>query len=285
VPGPAPECAGGLEITANTQPGGQVTGTVKNSTAFKLDQVVMFAGTDVTLIGSLDPGEQRTFTMPIVGQRMGGPGAEFQVWGDMGFGNFDNTADIGLWHATMSSAGVNFLTPDALVAAGWTRDFKPEVRVRGRTARPDGRTLVLGRQALDLVTGGAAPVAAHREIVRDPFNRFGPRAGNSSIVRFMLPPGADTTKLVLRGALGPAEFWLDGSWRAAPCEGPNCGAPDGFKCAPGVPCPVPPGLRGGPGGTDVTVPANGVRDGVVYLRLSGPATGGGGVPLILGRAA
>ena len=282
--------AGGLEISAGAQPGGPVTGTVRNPTAFRLESVAVFAGTDVTVLGELEPGDERGFVMPNVGQRMDGPGAEFRIWGGMGgpgFRNRESIADVGLWQAAVSSAGANFLSPDAVVAAGWTRDYKPEVRVGGRVARPEGRTLVLGRQPVALAAAGSAAIAARRDIVRDPFARFnGPPRGTGSVVRFLLPAGADTSNLVLKSSFGSADIWQDGTWRPATCEAPNC-RPVGFDCAPGVPCPVPgPGIRVPflPN-AELIVPPAGVRDGVVYVRVQGPASGGGPVPLTLGRAA
>ena len=86
------------------------------------------------------PGDQRTFTMSNLDQpRMEGGGAEFRVWGGMGFGNPESVADIGLWQAVLSAGGANFRSPDAVVAAGWTRDYQPEVRVGRRVARPPAR--------------------------------------------------------------------------------------------------------------------------------------------------
>ena len=113
----------------------------------------------------------------LTGQaRFDGGNPEFMVWAGLGMGTPDGVADIGLWQAAQSTAGVNLLAPDAVVAAGWTRDFVPDVRVGGRRAKPDGRTLVLGRTELRLPATGPTTTAARRDIVRDPFSgRFGRR--------------------------------------------------------------------------------------------------------------
>ncbi|HJV09447.1 MAG TPA: hypothetical protein VJ653_07185, partial [Acidimicrobiales bacterium] len=278
--GPPPAEATGLEIKAEPLTGGQVSGTVRNTTPYRLESVAVFAGTDTTALGTLDAGEQRTFVMPAIGQRMDGGGAEFRIWGGRDFGNPESAADIGLWQAFTSTAGVNFMSPDALVAGGWTRDYRPEVRVGGRTARPEGRTLVLSRQEIDVGVSGAATMAARREIVREPFNRFGPPLGGASVVRFTFPPGADTSKLVLR-SLGAAEVWQDGAWRPAACEGNNCAPAELFKCPPGAPCPPQmPLLRN----AALTVPSGSVRDGVVYVRIQGSVSSGGPLPITLGRS-
>lgn len=283
--GPAPKDVGSLEITAGSEAGGAVSGTVRNVTPFQLESVVVFAGTDVTLVGTVAPGQQRPFNMPAVGQRMDGGGAEFRIWGGMGSATAESAADLGLWQATVTASGANFLSPDAIVAAGWTRDYKPEVRTGSSVARPEGRTLVLGRQAVAIAPAGPGAIAARRVIVRDPFRQGRPMAGGGSVIRFMLPAGADTSKLVLRSSFGGAEFWQEGAWKQASCDAPGCRPAEIFACGPGG-CPPGPGrpLPFAPNG-ELTVPASSVRDGVVYVRLPGPATGGGPIPVTLGRSA
>lgn len=290
--GPASgEGAGGLHITAGVEPGGRITGSVRNTTAFRLESVAIFAGSDITSVGDLGAGDERTFTMTGLGlPRMEGPGGEFRAWGGMGIGNPDSVADFGLWQAALQAGGMNFLAPDAVVGAGWTRDYEPELRVGGRVARPEGRTLVVGRQPVALAPGGSTPLAARRDVVRDPFSdRFrarGPR-GEGSVVRFTFPADADTSKLVLKSPFGTADLWQDGAWQPATCQGANCRPPDAFNCPPGVPCPVPaPGIRGPFGvNADLTVPPASVRDGVLYVRLPGPSTIEQPVPASIGRTA
>jgi hypothetical protein len=290
--GPAPEGAGGLQITAGLEPGGRVTGTVRNPTPFGLEAVAVFAGSDVTVVGRLDPGQERPFTMSNLDRpRMDGGDAEFRIWGGMGFGNPESVADIGLWQAVISAGGANFRSPDAVVAAGWTRDYQPEVRIGRGVARPEGRTVVLGRQAVSLAGTGSTPIAARREIVRDPFtNRFnGPQRGAGTVVRFVLPDGADTSKLVLKNPFGAADVWKDGAWQAVRCDGANCpGGPPGVQnCPPGVRCPPPgPGFPGpfGPT-TELAVPTDSIRDGVVFARLPGPASIEMPFPITIGRTA
>jgi hypothetical protein len=83
---------------------------------------------------------------------------------------------------------------------------------------------------------------------------------------------------------GSAEIWQDGAWQAAPCEGGECRAPnikDG--CPPGVPCPPVP--QRFPGMVNLVVPAAGVRDGVLYVRVQAPASFQQSNPLTLGRSA
>lgn len=291
--GPAPGM-GGLEITSTLEPGGRIAGSVRNPTSFRLDDVAVFAGSTASLVGQLAPGEERAFAVAGAGAGLrmdGGGGAEFQVWAGLRTQSPDEAADFGLWHAALRDGGLNFLSPDAVVAAGWTRDFVPDVRVGGRTARPEGRTLVLGRTQLVPSAQGPARPAARRDIVRDPFANRG-RGGGGSVVRFVLPAGADTSKLVLTSPFGAAELWQDGGWRPAPCDVPACRPvfQDGFRpaCPPGVACPPGPPpmpIRPGPGGPELTVPAASVRDGVIYARVQGPASIDQGLAFTIGRTA
>ena len=288
--GPAPD-GSGLEVTATSGAGGRITGTVRNPTPFRLDAVAVFTGAAANLIGSLGPGEQRDYAVAAnVGPGMGlGPGGEFDVWGRFGpMPGADSPADFGLWQAATQMGGMNFLSPDSVVAAGWTRDFVPDVRVGGRTARPEGRTLVLGRQSITLAAQGVAATAARRDIVRDPFaNRAkGGFGGSGSVARFVLPADADTTKLTITSPFGGAEIWVDGGWRMVTCEGIACRPPDRgvVRCPPGAECPAIALPRIAPGAA-LNVPAAAVRDGVVYVRVQGPASIEQGSAFVLGRSA
>jgi hypothetical protein len=301
--GPAPG-GGGLVVTAALEAGGRIAGAVRNTTPFGLDEVTVLVGSTSSTVGRLAPGEQRPFVVENAGQMgmNGGGGPGFPMGGTFGSQSSDAATDFGLWHAAMRSGGLNLMAPDAVVAAGWTREFVPDVRVGGRAARPEGRTLVIGRQRLSPPPLGPSPVAARRDIVRDPFNDRAQRAvrPTGSVVRFVLPEGADTSNLVALSPFGPAEFWQDGGWRTAPCDGPAClgtalQAPAVARiCPPGVDqCPIPvpmpttvprPGVGGGggPGGGGWAVPAASVRDGVIYARVQGPLLDQG-IPFSIGR--
>jgi hypothetical protein len=279
--------AGTLQVNATSDAGGRVTGSVRNTTPFRLDGVALFVGSDAVGVGALSPGEERPFSV-LTGQgRFDGGNPEFMVWGALGLGAPDGMADFALWQAAQSTAGLNLLSPDSVVAAGWTKDFVPDVRVGGRKARPEGRTVVLGRADVRLPATGPATAAARRDIVRDPFSgRFGRGAGAGAVVRFVFPDGADTSNLTMSNMFGSAEIWQDGAWQAARCEAAACQGPDlkGVQaCNAGAPCPLPPQLF--PGAVKLVVPAAAVRDGVAYIRVPGPASIPQPTPLTLGRSA
>lgn len=290
--GPVPS-VGGLEITAATGAGGLVTGTVRNTTKLALEDVAVFAGLDAVNVGKLGPGAERTWTVanPVAAARTG---AAAQMWWIRGPSDAASVADPALWQAASQGAGQNFLASGAVVAAGWTRDYLPAVRVDGRAARPQGRTVVVARGPVRV---GAATdpldFAVRQDVVRDPSANL----GNFSVVRMVLPPGTAASGLVMRGPLGSAEFWVDGAWVPA---GALTGATGGSgvanvivpvrPCAPTLPClPDPtvflgrgvvPGLVGPP----VQVPEGAVHDGVVFARVPGFVTPSSGVQVTLGRA-
>ncbi|MDQ6727644.1 MAG: hypothetical protein M3066_15970 [Actinomycetota bacterium] len=287
--------ATGLQVSsAVAHAGGGVTGTVRNLASFRVDDVAIFAGQDGTLVGSLAPGEQRDWTVanPIAAAR---GGVEFQLWNGAQSGpNSDAFWDPALWQAAARVAGSGFRAPGTVVAAGWTRDFAPAVRLDGRAAQPGGRTVVVTRSAVALASPDAQiEFAARTEVVRDPFSGgFGGGGSRQSVVRFVLPDGAPTAGLIVREPFANAELWQDGAWRPAACSAPNCttvvgGVGFGQSCPPIAPCGPPttapiakPNVLGGA----FTVPDGAVRDGVVYARVPGPASPDEGVQVTLGRA-
>ena len=279
--------AGGLQVNASLDAGGRVIGSVRNSTHYRLGGVAIFIGSEASSIGDLDPGEEHPFAVNVGQARFDGSNGEFLVWGTLGVGTPDGVADFGLWQAAQSAGGVNLRSPDAVVAAGWTRDYAPEVRIGGRSSKPDGRTVVLGRTGVRPPATGPTTTAARRDIVRDPFsNRFGgPFRGGGSVVRFVLPEGADTSNLVFSNLFGSAEIWQDGAWQPAVCTGQGCQPFDQPACPPGVICEKVPIFRGFGPNTQLAVPAASVTNGVVFVRVPGPASIDQPIPLTLGRSA
>lgn len=290
--GPVPHVAS-LDVTATSDAGGRVTGTIRNGTAFDLDAVAVLGSTS-TLVGTLGAGAEAPFAVGNAGVvRMDGGGDGFGVWAsNRAFLNdSEEPVDFGLWQAAMRQGGVNYLTPNTVVAAGWTRDFVPDVRVGGHSAKADGRTVVLARAAVTPAPQAPLALAARRDIVRDPFaNRLNGAGGQNtgSVVRFVLPSGVDTSKLTLQSPFGSVEVWQDGAWKSAACDVPGCpaNAKPGVvvnACPPGpVPC-APVAEARAFVAADLTVPAGAIRDGVIFARVLGPVSidqGG----LVLSRA-
>jgi hypothetical protein len=296
--GPA-SAAGGLELSASAGAGGRVTGTVRNTSRFMLDDVAVLAGTDGARVGQLAPGQIRDWTIanPAVAGRQN---PEFGMWGNRPNGD---GPDLSLWEAAIQAQNPSFRALGSVVAAGWTRDYVPAVRLDGRVRRPGGHTVVVARAPV--APGAPAdPIdaAIRQDVVRDPFaaNVGASAPGRASVVRFVLPDGVPASGLVLRSPFGSAELWQDGAWRPAACSdavcaavagktgGACCAIISGPVCPPNVPCPVapqvtiaqPPGIVG----AALAVPESAVHDGVVYARVQGPASVSQGFQLSLGRA-
>ncbi len=254
----------------------------------------MFVGPATALVGRLGPGEARAFAVPDAGMArsdVGGGGID--VWaGPDGAMEQNGPIDFGLWQAALSQGGLNYLATDAVVAAGWTREFTPELRASGNVSRPKGRTVVLVRAPVAAAAQAPLLLTARRDIVRDPFARGGNGAG--SVVRFVLPAGTDPSKLVLQSPVGVIEFWQDGGWRPAICDGPACavqnrlgggpaiifGCPPGaLKCAAAQQAIAPAGFQ-----AELTVPPAAVKDGIVYARTPGSVSIDQGVAFTLARS-
>ncbi len=247
---------GALEVTATSRAPGRVSGTVRNTTEWALDEVAVFVGTGGTLVGRLDQGQAAEWTVEGADQNLlfqGEADVEFRLWGD--FNPFEtdrrSVADLSLWQTAESAGGHEFHGPGEVVAAGWTRAFAPPVKVDGRDAGTGGRSLVLGRTRVETPADGSA-LDIRREVVRAPdFRGGGP--GESFVVRFVTGDpdrggrAADPSRLSLRAPTPQMEVWQDGRWQALAPQG---GLVDGF---------------GGSG--EFLVPAGAVQGDVVHVRF------------------
>ncbi len=294
--GPASD-AGGLEVKAATDAGGRVTGIVRNATSLALDPVAVFVGSATGVVGALRPGEERPFVLPNAGvPRMDGGGDDFSVWaGSAQMMQEDGPVDFGLWQAALRQGGLNYMASDNVVAAGWTRDFVPEIRVSGNTSKPKGRTVVLARAPVTPAAQAPLLLTARRDIVRDPFASRGRPIGGvgGSVVRFVLPAGTDPSKLVVQSPVGSVELWQDGAWKATTCDPTQCldgvNIGGGFVqgiCPPGaVKCAPPQPIGIGPvSGAVIPVPVAAVKDSVVYARTQGAVSIDQGVAFSIERA-
>ncbi len=233
---------GMLEVTAVAMAPGQASGRVKNATAWALDEVGVFVGTAGTLVGRLEPGEEREWRLADtdVNFQFGGEaGSEARVWGAFDFFNpdSDGVVDWTLWQTAEALGGPQFRGPGEVLAAGWTRSFDPPVEVDGRAA-DGGRSLVLGRNRVDIPAESTA-LDVRREVVRAPDFRKG--QAESYVARFVVRDAdrggrtPDLSRLTTRVPGPQVEVWQEGGWRVlTPLLGFG-GVGDGGSAAFGLP--------------------------------------------------
>ncbi|HEX6597358.1 MAG TPA: hypothetical protein VF045_10505, partial [Acidimicrobiales bacterium] len=282
---------GALVVSARSETDGRATGTIRNETGLALTDAGVMVGPAAVSVGSLEPGEQREWALDI-GRWDGGPPAEALLWGPDRFGPDGETGftNFALFDAAQRSGMIDMERGDA-VGLGWTEDYRPPVQASGRTASPEGRTLVVGSSPVLAAGARSTDVSIRRETVRA-------NGGLASMFRFSLPDGrtTDPAKLSLRTAFFPVEVWTGEGWSTVNCTDPRCPQPgqqqfggSGFVpgfgaaqpvCPPGVVCQGPAVFRGpvGPDApiADAVLPEGAVRDGVVYVRMNG------GLPAFLG---
>jgi len=279
--------AGALVVTARADADGRAAGTVRNGTDLPLNEVGVLVGTSGVAVGSLGPGQEKEWILGV-GPWQGGPPVEFQLWGPdrVGPGGQTSFTTFSLFDAARRAGMVNLDGGDA-VAAGWTDAYRPPVQASGRTARPDGTTLVVGSAPVTPSGGRHADLSIRRETVRT-------NGGLGSVFRFAFDPAAraaDPAKLSMRSAFFPVEVWTGESWSTVDCSGPRCPVQQIIQgpaavCPPGQPCPlpaptiVPRGPIFGPDApvVDVALPEGALRDGAVYVRVSS------GIPPFVGDA-
>ena len=274
--------SGGLVVTARADRDGRATGTVRNGTDLTLTEVGVLIGYDAVAVGTLDPGEEQDWDLDVR-QWNGGPPGEFMLWGPDRISSTGETSftRISLFDAAKRVGAVDMESGDA-VGVGWTDDYRPPVEASGRTARPDGKTMVVGSAPVAASGARTPDVSIRRETVRT-------TGGLGSLFRFSLPESSravDPAKLTLRSSFFPVDVWTGDGWSTVDCTGAACppGA-DQFGpkvvCPPGVPCREPPMF--GPFGpdapiSDAALPAAAMQDGTVYVRVSS------GLPPFLGDA-
>ncbi len=252
---------GGLVVSAKAEAGDRLTGTVRNTTEHDLDEVAVFLGWGGVLVGQLDAGAERSWTMTSPALQQGQP-PEQLVW-PRAFGRFgepdeDTVVNLPLWqeHVGLSGAG----RPRGMaVAAGWTRDVDPRLTVDGRRRGAVGRTVVTGRAAVSSDGWVREPSVRVEYLRGGDANAFrgGGGGGRSSVLRFTLPAGTDAdAPLEIAVPVGTvAEVWNGAQWVRAAALG-------GSRSAAAV----------GPGASDIRslTPAS-LHQGRVYVRTTGGA--------------
>lgn len=233
---------GRLEISARVGPDGGWEGTVRNGLPWRLDEVAAVIGSSATMVGGLDAGAEREWTMARFDPFSGGPPGVWQLWANFNdpFGRGpgrDGATDLSLWGAAQAS-DPRLQSSINVVAAGWTRAYDPPVRA-ARSAAPDGRTLVLGISPVT-VAGTSVDV----EVVRGGNARFNQPRNAQTVARLTALPSdtADLSRLSLRVPMPNFEVWAGGNWTPVDCtrdcagvavQGANVGGP-GFAAARAV---------------------------------------------------
>jgi hypothetical protein len=260
--GPA-SVQGTLEVTAVSAADGVATGTIRNATRLHLDGAAVVVGNGAVVVGGLAPGEQRDWRLANLGQ-VGGPPAEFTIWGRTT--GEQTVMTESLWNA---GQGEGLITRDlgSAVAMAWTNEYVPPVRVGGRAATPSGTTLVVATTPVAASGPRASDVSVRADVVRTP----GPDS-RGTVVRFALPQTdhpIDPANLGVRLPTPVAAVWTGDTWTDLPCP-PGLCPTNVAPCVPGDPCAVNQGraVVNGPG-REVVLPSEALRDGVVYVRMSG----------------
>jgi hypothetical protein len=215
--GPVP-VNGRLEVTASSATDGRADGTVRNGLPFALDEVVVLVDGRRTRVGSLAPGEQKQWS--VIGNRNFDPSGS-EAWSpDVSFAS-DSLVNFALWQSAQDDLGQDGDQTGTAMAVGWTRDWKPEFTVDGKSRQAPGRTAVVGRAPVTPAGGRITDVTVGADVVRGPsINPFrgkwiGNNAAEPSVVKLTLPPGPAGRHLMLRTSLplSDAAVWQNGAWQ------------------------------------------------------------------------
>ena len=206
----------GLDVQALAS-GKKITGKVTNTSTERLADVAVFSSGDAELIGSLEPGQSKTFAIDAQPLPAGFSLVD-RVWSrpeqGIGNGNASELAEFGVWASASTRTS---LYPIGLVrAAGWTDDRPIETNTGSLTPT---RTVVT-QTAIVLQGDGSLSSGAVRTVqVRAPFNQFGGGNGDSAI-RYLLPPDLPQQTLVIEAAFGmkSLEFWDGKTWLKVPLK-------------------------------------------------------------------
>ena len=300
--GPAPAgsaaaTADPFELSAHSDSDGVVVGTIRNTSAHRMEQVAVFADQSGTLVGTLEPQAQKDFEITGTDSLSQGQPVEAIVWpGASGFNGMPDVEDPAVVTALSeveTRLGGNDRAAGTVQAVGWASDV-PALLSAGSSA-PSGRT---GFMSSSVVATGAhlTDASIRRAVVRAPGIGGGIGPSAEVVYSFTLPPTvAVVPRLSARipDGVSTIEVWNGSAWvqldvasgqvapaRAEPSQPsaiapPPTGAfrPSGAFATIAI---GPGGIGGGSaGGTDrlVPLPADVVRAGRVFVRtpiIQGP---------------
>lgn len=273
--GPVAPGSGALEITAVSAGDGQARGTIRNGTKLHMDRAAVLLASAGAEVGPLAPGESREWSV-AANNGFGGPPAEALIMGRNPDGQ--SFTSFSLWEVAQRAGLGGGGDPGQALAVGWTSDYRPSVRVGGATTHPAGKTLVLGPGPVSVDGTRASDLTFQREVLRT--NR-----GVASVVGFAAPSGnltggrtVEAGKLMIRVPILPVEVWTGDTWTPVSCAGCPSAAPNPVqaitRCPPNGPCvamtvpmPVFPGQAGSGQGVETRLPAESLRDGMIYVRF------------------
>ena len=243
--GPVPS-RGGLELVARAERDDQVSGTVRNTTPWRLSQVAVFIDNASTFVGDVPSGATIPWTLfvPDVSNRASG-GSWIDVWqSTVGFGGTpDPAVNFSAWADWASTRTNELLGPGRVAAVGWTRDRVIAVDLGGsKPAIARGRTAVVGRSAIATDPKAPARIAVARSVVR---------SGSLGVARFDLPGGSGGPLSVRALAGTGVDVWTPTGWQPM-----QPGATDGVSS---------PVLTW----NDLPLPAAAVTGGRVFVRAGG----------------
>lgn len=226
--GPLPVVDGAVEVVADSDTPGSVTGSVTNHLDVDLVGVAVFADQAAVNVGDIDAGATVDFELdsaPVDPNR--GEPVEFKVWreaispdwtGDFGQPFEPGPINLGLWSEWQFRGSSNARQVGSVVVAGWTDEMPSPLDATIER----GRTLVVTRSAIGTGDDGAVTdVASARRIVRGPqdvgneFRNF-EMWGGGAVMAFSLPEaaaGSDDLVLSLPRAQQRAELLVDDEWR------------------------------------------------------------------------
>ncbi|HVE91870.1 MAG TPA: hypothetical protein VNE62_06185 [Actinomycetota bacterium] len=263
------QAGSGLEVSGRSEADGMIRGTVRNGTGLTVRDAAVLVGKSVAKVGEMRPGETRKWEVTsqprsdhwsLPGQDLwagtqSNPYSPYYSRGLPTPSTSKTSVSYALWQASTSLPGGDPLDAGHVLAVGWTRDFRPEVKVDGRTLRPKGRTMILGRAPVQADAATMKPLTVAWEQVRGP-GILGPEPGwddldpsiSQMVLKFTLP--ADSPgKLVLRypDTAESVEVWQGGAWQKLRLPVPTSPTPGTYPLQPRRQAQVlPPGMTPSP---------------------------------------
>jgi len=300
--GPAPAgsaaaTADPFEVSARSDRDGVVVGTIRNTSEHRLEQVAVFADQSATLVGTLEPQQQKDFEITGTDNVPQGQPVEAIVWpGASGFNGAPDVEDpavVAALSEVEARLGGNDRAAGTVEAVGWASDVPAQLSAGSST--PSGRT---GFMSSSVVAAGAhlTDASIRRAVVRAP--GFGGAIGpNADLVySFTLPPTvAVVPRLSLRvpDGVSTIDVWNGSAWVQLDVATGQVAPARADTPQPSAIGPPPPGAfrpsgafatiavgaggsgGGGSGGSDrlVALPADVAGAGRVYVRtpvIQGP---------------